>query len=457
MLLKPGPAISAALLLWIAQGVCIAQQQPEQASELGKSLTPLGAIQAGNEDGSIPPWEGGLTEPPANYQSGGLLTNPFPDDKPEFVITSSNANEYQAFLTPGQLALFKQYPDSFNMPVYKTRRTAALPQFIYDETVKNPSRAKLVNDGNGISGTVHGFPFPVPESGMHAIWNHVLRYNTTGYRGYTNSAVVHPDGGHKIVRSYIEFAMRYNRPDVTLENFDNKNQFIFIKTVSPPSAAGEAGLIHVPLDRKANDTGLWVYNPGQRRTRRVGEVGYDNPITELDGLLTHDQVDMFNGALDRYNFKLLGKKELYVPYNNYELYSQKYKYEDLLQRGHMKRDLVRYERHRVWIVEANVREGESHIYPRRVFYIDEDSWQILMQDMYDSRGEFWRTAESYAVVFYQIPVLINLLQVHYDLQSRQYVVLNMTNEEKKLFEWDVDLEPNYFNPQNLKKFATRTQ
>ena len=35
------------------------------AERLGKDLTPVGAIKAGNKDGSIPAWDGGLTKPVA--------------------------------------------------------------------------------------------------------------------------------------------------------------------------------------------------------------------------------------------------------------------------------------------------------------------------------------------------------------------------------------------------------
>ncbi len=447
------PRLALLLCLVLAPGGAHAKVSPEEAARLGKDLTPIGAVQAGNEDGSIPAWEGGLKTPPANYEKDGLLVNPYADDKPLFTITAENYQQYQDNLTAGQIALLQTYPDSFKIPVYPTRRSAALPEFIYEETRKNAQRAELANEGNGIAGTVHGFPFPIPGSGREVMWNHVLRYNTTGYRGFSNNAVVTPDGDYVVERSYFEFAMRYNDPDTTLENFDNKNQFAFLKVVAPATKTGDAYLVHVPLDRKASDTGVWVYNAGQRKTRRIGEVGYDNPL--FDGLMTHDQVDMFNGPLDRYSFKLVGKKEIFVPYNNYEFYSQQHSYDDLIGKGHLNNNLARYELHRVWVVEAEVIPGQTHIYPKRVFYIDEDSWQILLEDMYDTREEFWRTSESYAVVFYQVPVLINLMQVHYDLQSRQYVVLNMSNEEKKLIEWDVDLKTSYFNPQNLIKFATR--
>ncbi len=455
--MRPSDGLAWHLLWILALSVfcAAAKVPPEEAAKLGKELTPIGALKSGTSDGSIPEWTGGQKEPPPEFKPGGLLVNPFAADQPLFTITPQNYKQYEDRLTPGQVALLTHYPESFKMPVYPTRRSAALPQFIYDETIKNATRAELTNEGNGIGGTVHGFPFPSPQSGIETLWNHVLRYNTTGYRGFVNSAVVNPAADYKVVRSYFEFSMRYNRPETTLENFDNKNQFIFLKVVAPPSSAGEAALLHVPLDRKKDQTGVWVYNPGQNRTRRIGEVGYDNPITELDGLLTHDQVDMFNGQLDRYTFKLAGKKDVFVPYNNYELYSQKYRYGDLIRKGHLNSDLARYELHRTWVIEANVREGQTHIYKKRVFYLDEDSWQILLQDMYDTRDQFWRTSESYAVVFYQVPVLINLLQVHYDLQSRQYVVLNMTNEEKKLIDYDVHQPPSYFTPINLIKFATK--
>lgn len=451
--LRSYQACITALCISLLSPASIARVSPEEAAQLGKSLTPVGAEQAANTNGSIPAWEGGLKTPPADYKKGGLLVHPYANDKPLFTITAQNYQEYESNLTAGQVALLKTYPDTFKIPVFPSRRSAALPQFIYDETIKNALRAELDNEGNGIAGTLHGFPFPIPRNGREVMWNHVVRYNTTGYKGFTNNAVVTPDGDYVVERSYFEFAMRYNRPDTSLEDWDNRNQFVFLKTVAPATKTGDAFLVHVPLDRKKTDTGVWVYNAGQRKRRRIGEVGYDNPL--FDGLMTHDQVDMFNGPLDRYSFKLVGKKEIYVPYNNYEFYSQKYKYDDLIDKGHLNNNLARYELHRVWVVEADVIPGQSHIYPKRVFYIDEDSWQILLEDMYDTRGEFWRTSESYAVVFYQVPVLINLLQVHYDLQSRQYVVLNMSNEEKSLIEWDIDLKPSYFNPQNLKKFATR--
>ena len=52
------------------------------------------------------------------------------------------------------------------------------------------------------------------------------------------------------------------------------------------------------------------YNTGQRRGR-APNVAYDNPGTAADGLRTADQLDLFNGSPDRYEWKLLGKKEMW--------------------------------------------------------------------------------------------------------------------------------------------------
>ena len=182
-------------------------------------------------------------------------------------------------------------------------------------------------------------------------------------------------------------------------------------------------------------------------------MGYDNPA--FDGLMTHDQIDMFNGPLDRYTVKLIGKKEIYVPYNAYRLYSPEYPYSDIVTKGHINQSLTRYELHRVWVIEAHVREGFSHIYKRRTFYLDEDSWLILLQDMYDEHNAFWRTAEAHAITFQNVPLIVNGVQVHYDLQSRRYVILNMTNEERKDIDYDWYKPKKYFSPRTLKKFATQ--
>ncbi|MES2682379.1 MAG: DUF1329 domain-containing protein [Pseudomonadota bacterium] len=422
-----------------------AKVSADEAAKLGTTLTPMGAEKAGNKAGTIPAWDGGL--PKADLPRGA---NPFADDKPLYTISKENLKQHEKLLTEGQKQLFRTFVD-YRMPVYPTRRSASYPQWFLDATSKNATGVELSNSGYGFTGAAQGYPFPIPKNGTEVMWNHIMRYNTKGFRGYGVVIPTQGDGSYAVERSYLELTYIYNNPKTTLASLNNQNLYLLVKTLSPPNKAGEASLVRVPIDRIAEPTGVWSYSPALQRVRRIGEVGYDNPL--FDGLMTHDQLDMFNGPLDRYTIKLVGKREVLMPYNSYRLYDPKLKYKDIIQKGHINQDLTRYELHRAWVIEAEVKAGFNHRYKKRTFYLDEDSWIVHLQDIYDERGQFWRTAESHSINFANVPVVVNGVQVHYDLQSRRYVAINLTNEEKSLFDYDWEKDPKYFNPQQLQKFA----
>ena len=435
--------------LLLVTGRAGAKVGADEAAKLGSVLTPMGSEVAGNAAGTIPKWDGGL---PKKDMARG--ENPYATDKPLYTITAANLKQYESLLNEGYKNLFKTFP-AYKMHVYPSRRSASYPAWFYEATKKNATTVELTNNGYGFCCTAQGYPFPMPKNGTEVMWNHIMRYNTQGFRGYVNAAATQADGSYVMERSYLELTYMYNNARSTLESLKGMNLYAYTKTVSPPNIAGEAHLLHVPIDRMKDQTGVWFYSPAQSRVRRIGEVGYDNPL--YDGLMTHDQIDMFNGPLDRYTIKLLGKKEMLVPYNSYKLYDPKLKYKQIATKGHINQDLARYELHRVWVIEAQSRAGFNHRYKRRTFYLDEDSWIVLAQDMYDERNQFWRTAESHLINFANVPVVVNGVQVHYDLQSRRYVVINMTNEEKKLIEHDWEMKPGYFTPVGLKKFAQASQ
>ncbi len=424
-----------------------AKVSADEASKLGTTLTPMGAEKAGNKAGTIPAWDGGL--PKKDYPRGA---DPYADDKPLYTITAENLSKYEKQLTDGQKALFRTFPKTYKMPVYPSRRSASYPDWFYEATKKNATVVELTNSGYGFTGAAQGYPFPIPKNGTEVMWNHIMRYNTKGFRGYGATIPTQSDGSYATERAYLELTYIYNNQKTTVETLNNQNLYLMVKTLSPPNKAGTSDLVRVPIDRKKETTGVWQFNPGLQRVRRIGEVGYDNPL--FDGLMTHDQLDMFNGPLDKYDIKLLGKKEVLIPHNSYRLYSPKLKYKDIIQVGHINQDLTRYELHRCWVIEAVVRAGENHRYQKRTFYLDEDSWIVHLQDIYDARGQFWRTAESHSINFANVPVVVNGVQVHYDLQSRRYVAINLTNEEKNLIEYDWEKDPKYFSPQQLTKFAT---
>ena len=402
---KPLKRNALLLSLWLLALPVAAKVSAEEAAKLDKELTPMGAERAGNKAGTIPAWEGGL--PQKDYPRGA---NPYAEDKPLYTITSANLKQYEALLTEGQKMLFKTFPDSYQMPVYPTRRSASYPAWFNEATKNNATKVELTNEGYGFKGAAQGYPFPIPKNGTEVMWNHIMRYNTKGFKGYVVAIPTQADGSWVAERNYVELSFVYNNPKTTLETLDNQNLYALIKTVAPPNKAGTSDLLHVPIDRKAENTGVWEFNPGLQRVRRIGEVGYDNPL--FDGLMTHDQLDMFNGPLDRYTIKLLGKKEVLIPYNSYRLYDPKLKYKDIAQKGHIRRDLTRYVLHRCWVIEAEVKPGFNHRYKKRTFWLDEDSWIVHLQDIYDERGQFWRTAESHSINFANVPVVVNGVQVH---------------------------------------------
>src|SRR5210317_1314821 len=134
----------------VAQGALAGLTQEEADRLGGDELTPVGAERAGNAAGTIPAWTGGMAELPAGYVEGEPLVDPFPDEQPLFTITEQNFEQYKDNLSPGQIALLKRYPNTYRMPVYKTHRTAAYPDSMYEAVKKDALDAKTTPDGNGL-------------------------------------------------------------------------------------------------------------------------------------------------------------------------------------------------------------------------------------------------------------------------------------------------------------------
>ena len=235
-------------------------------------------------------------------------------------------------------------------------------------------------------------------------------------------------GAYTLVKNSLEIELRYSLPGMTIEELGNTMIYYKQKVLAPARLAGDIVLVHETMNQFREPRNAWTYNPGQRRVRRAPSIAYDNPGTSSDGLRTADQVDMFNGAIDRYDWKLVGKREMYVPYNSYKLHSGDLSFDDILEPLHVNPDHLRYELHRVWIVEATLKEGATHIYKRRTLYVDEDSWQILVADIYDNRDELWRVSEGHVVNYYEKPLMWPTLEVHTDLQAGRYLAFGLDNE-----------------------------
>ncbi|WP_202799363.1 DUF1329 domain-containing protein [Alishewanella jeotgali] len=434
----------------------LAKLPADQVARLGQDLTPVGAEKAGNAAGTIPEWTGGILAAPAGYKPGDHHPNPFADDKILFTITKANLEQYRQFLSPGQIALFDLYPDTFKMNIYPTRRSASFPQYFYDATKKIAANAELVEGGNGLRNAAIGIPFPIPSNGLEAIWNHVVRYRGVAASRNGGQAAPTAQGAYTIIGFDEQIMFKYSHPDATPEVLQSENiLFRFKQSVTTPARlAGTALLVHETMDQVATPRQAWTYNTGQRRVRRAPNVAYDAPGTASDGLRTTDDFDMFNGSPDRYNWELKGKREMYIAYNDYKLHSNNLKYSDILMPGHINPEHVRYEKHRVWVVEATLKEGTRHVYGKRVFFIDEDSWQIHVADLYDNRGDLYRVAVAHGLNYYEVPTHWSTLEVYHDLNSRRYIAIGLDNEDK-MYDFSVTLSDNDFTPASLRREGTR--
>ncbi len=455
MKITKGLLQTGALTLSLLACSVMAAVSPEEAAKLGTTLTPVGAEMAGNADGSIPAWTGGLPTNAGTPDSAGFLADPFANEQPLFTITAQNLEQYKDKLTPGQQALFKRYPDSYKIPVYPTHRSATLPDVVLEATKRNAVNTKLVEGGNGLENFDQANPFPIPQNGLEAIWNHITRYRGGSVRRLVTQATPQANGSYSMVYFQDEFTFRANLTDYEPGKESNVLFYFKQRVTAPSRLAGNVLLVHETLNQVKEPRLAWLYNAGQRRVRRAPQVSYDGPGTASDGLRTSDNFDLYNGSPDRYEWKLNGKKEIYIPYNAYKLDSPKLKYDEVIKAGHINQDLTRYELHRVWHVTGTLKSGERHIYAKRDFYLDEDTWQAAEVDHYDGRGTLWRVAEAHAQYYYDKKVPWYTVETLYDLLSGRYLALGMKNEEKQAYDFTYKASASDYTPAALRQAGVR--
>jgi hypothetical protein len=414
----------AGLLMLLAASCVLGADQLANAElqrRLTSDLTPLGAERAGNAQGTIPPWTGGMTTPPPGWNPQQGYVDPFPEDAPLFRITRENWQNHRDNLTPGLIALLQRV-DGFYVQVFPTRRTAAVPKSIAAEVLAQAGNTAL--DGVGVNMKhYHPVPFPVPQSGLEAIWNHLLRYLGGGIERSTHAFPVRPSGDY--------YRIGFHSRRIYENNMDTKTENRLFAAMGeytePATLLGTTFLVHEPLNQLKERRSAWIYNAGLRRVRRAPDLGYDGIPDGSEGMFTADQIDAYNGSPERYEWTLQGKNEYYVPYNTYRFGAKGQKDADFIRRGTVNPALMRYELHRVWVVEARLKSGESHIYGKRVFYLDEDSWSILAEDAYSTRGDLWRVALHGLIQYYDAQVPWYRLSIYHDLQSGAYFLGGLDN------------------------------
>jgi hypothetical protein len=433
----------------------MAAATPEQVAALGNTLTPVGAEKAGNAAGTIPEWTGGLSTDAAPVSENGFVSNPFAEDKPLFVITAQNYQQYADNLAPGQIAMFERYPETFKMPVYESRRSVSMPDAVYSATRDNAANTKLVADGYGLENYKLANAFPIPANGLEVVWNHITRFRGEAFQRVVVQATPQVNGSYTIVRFNEDYVIPQGLADFTPGTMDNILYYFKQQVTDPSRLAGNVLLVHETINQVETPRMAWIYNAGQRRVRRAPQVSYDGPGTAADGMRTSDNLDMYNGAPDRYNWELKGKKEMYIAYNSYKLGSPEQQYSDIIQAGHLNSDLTRYELHRVWEVEATVKPDQRHIYAKRHMFVDEDSWQAAHIDHYDGRDTMWRIAEAHSLHRYKDQVPGYAAETLYDVLAGRYLVMGLSNEEESGYNYQHQASASDFTPAALRQAGVR--
>jgi len=421
-------------------------------ASLPDDLTPVGAERGASADGRIPAWQGGLTAAQQRLGENGTPLDPYAGEQPLYRITAANYRQYEGQLTEGQVALLKRFPSSLSLPVYPTHRSVAVPATVAASAARNAGQAQLDDQGNGLKNFAGVIAFPRPVNGLQVIWNHLTRHRNASYSLMSDSVTPLRNGRFVLMSARQEVA----RPE-GLPSLGERNVLYYFtyRMTAPSRLAGDAMVVHETLDQVAEPRLSWVYSASQRRVRRAPGIAYDTTGPGTAGLRTADSRDMFNGAPDRYDWQLLGKQALYVPYNSYRLASPALRYAALIKPGHIDPAPTRYELHRVWVVEATLKPGAQHIYAKRRFYVDEDTWAILETDSYDARGQLWRTSQAHSFYHPGGEVAVNAMEVTYDLKSGRYHASGLINEQRRPFDFNVRTSLSYFSPGALRSFGVR--
>ena len=444
-------SVTAVLLLMAFQNF----SQPafaDHMSEFAKNLTPIGAEAAGDAESGIPAWQGGIERPdPAwGYKLGGPHPDPYASDQVIARITSDNASK-NSKLTLVDARLLKEHPDSFALNVYPSHRSCGYPKKVYEAAAHNLKDARLVNGGNGVDGAEMGFPFPIPSNGLELIWNHNLAYRGYKVTHVEVGATPTKDGSFVLTKDRDRQIYPLGLVGAKSGASENMDLIWSRAFLEPSRTAGGGFLFYNTIDQVVSPRQGWMFNPQSQRVSKIPTIAYDSPMASSDGVRLIDTQFMFNGAPDRYDWVVLGKEKMYVPYNSYHLSSPSISYDEIIKPGHLNPDFIRYELHRVWIVEARLKIGSQHQYSRRVFYIDEDSWLIVASAIFNSNGRMIAGQHAYVKNYYEVPLCVIDSEVLYDFDNGRYDVRGLKNAEVKPNYFASELSASSLTPMDLRR------
>jgi hypothetical protein len=424
----------AAAAMCLLAGQALAKVPAAEAERLGKDLTCVGAETAASKDGMIPEyagkWQG--TPPGIDYKPnvGQHPVDPYASEKPLYVITAQNQSQYAARLSEGQKAMFAKHPATFRIPVYAGHRDFRYPEAVCAVMKKNALEAEMTDGGLGFKGLKGAIPFPIAKNGDEAVMNLSFPFRAFNEETVRDFANVDSKGGVSWGRGWNRSLNQVNTPEQRGQPMEGVMALTRSLTLLPEREKGIISVSSEPTNFAKTKRLAWSYDPGTRRVRQLPEFGFDQPLNGSGGKMTIDSDRLFNGSPERYTWKLVGKREMYIPANSYKIHANTVKYADLIKPGHANPEFMRYELRRVWVLEANLKEGYRHLYAKRVLFLDEDTWHAVMADFYDARGQLWQHAQINYYYAFDMQAWHAGTSFYYDLNSGGYVAYNLFQEAK---------------------------
>ncbi len=403
----------------------------------GKEITPF----VGDKDLSCP----------KGHVRGMPLPNPFKNDKKLYTIDHTNVNKYKDRLSAGQILRLKRNKKFF-MHIYPTRRTTVYPEVWYTKTIKNKKTCEI-GKNNNLIGFNGGVPFPKPKNGAQAAWNMKKMWLGDDVKqvGETRR-VVSPSG--RIKKEMLTTkVLVYDKTRLTgsIPNPKGVQKKIHQVYTYPADVAGQTVLIIQYIDDTRGDD-TWLYLPTLRRVRRAPSL---NQGAQIDGESTMDEMATgFRGLVGDWNWKLLGKKEMYVSSNCYDMWKIGGKDKDECWKGDINPTRARYELRRMWVIEGTLRKGLkiNHPYSKRVEHCDEDTWFFSFGDRYDRRGNVWRLNETYSSYDYCQKTRMVEAQLHLNLESGRYELYGGSRTKKTVLgQMNTGIKPKIFTVQSLRR------
>ncbi|GLU39224.1 DUF1329 domain-containing protein [Pseudomonas sp. NBRC 100443] len=425
------------------------------ANQLDDSeLTAFGAQRGASADGRIPAYTGEPIGLPACYDKSEPrnLCDPW-NDKPLYTITAQNLEQYAGSLTEGQKAMFARYPD-FKMNVYPSRRTMRAPEYYLANSKKNVDSCKTTKEGTAIEGCYGGVPFPLPKTGNEVLWNHQLAY-TPHLSANLRSYLVDGSGRRIMVNAQNNLTSNPFTDSTNTGPSQQSIEYFRVRNAvyEPARRNGELVMIRTNL---AGEQRAWQYLPGQRRVKLAPDLSYDTPSPVAGGITTMDEQRLLLGRQDRYDFKYVGVQEKLINYNNFAVYDYKSCSEDkLFTKSFPNPECIRWELHRVRVVEATLKPGFRHLLPKRSFYLDEDASGLGIADSYDSAGKLIRIDTMLSIPDYVFGYgVIQDNTVTFDLERGAYTIPAFTAFKGGGYQV-VDIPESVWSPENMAQVGIR--